>query len=153
MCISNDFTVELGEGIPDEVPEGKLTLKAPSFALVEKPFKVSGTTEGVSQTVYIMLMKDVWNVDWLARDDKLAEVISDSEGKYEVEIQLEGLGFNKIYAAQKKEWLGIDWLKGDIKSATQNVLTLNYFIIGGLALAILLLLYKKGVFKSLGGKK
>lgn len=147
---SEEITIGLGDG--DGVSE-KLTLKAPAFAFVERPLKVSGTTEGVSQTVYIMLKQEAWGVDWLAKDDKLAEVTSDAEGKFEVEIQFESLGFNKLYAGQKKEWLGIDWLAGDIKSLTKTVLTLNYAIVAVLVVGILLVLYKKGVFKTKGGKK
>ena len=155
MTVSTEtqtITIKSLEGVVE--PGDELTFKAPSFALTEKPFKVSGTTEGVSQTVYIMLKQESWGVDWLAKDDKLVELTSDGEGKFEVEIQLENLGFNKVYAAQKKEWLGIDWAVGDIKSSTKSILTLNYVIVGGLVLGVFLVLYKKGIIqKAIGGKK
>jgi hypothetical protein len=37
----------------------KLILKAPSFALIEKAFKVGGTTPGANQDVAIMLKEGV----------------------------------------------------------------------------------------------
>lgn len=145
-CISKPFSITHQEE-PSENP----TLKAPSFTFVEKSFKISGTTQGINQEVLIMLQKGVWGVDWLAIDETLKTLTSDAEGKFETELQFSDIGLNKIYAAQKKEWLGIDWLKRDIKSPTKTILTLSYMMAGLLLLIILFMGYK--MYQKHGGKK
>ena len=132
ICASVEFVIKLGE---EEDVSDKPTLDAPTFVIVEKPFKVKGTTPKPNQEVWIELEK-------FGLDEKIASGTSDSEHKFEIEIPLTELGFNRIHSEVPSLWI-------NPTSPTKSVLTLNYFIIGGIVLAIFLVLWKKGVFKGL----
>lgn len=148
-CTSKTFSIAYqAEPTP---PSENPTLKAPSFTFIEKPFMVSGTTQGINQELLIMLQKGTWGIDWLARDEVLKSLRSDANGKFETTLQFTDIGLNKIYVAQKKEWLGIDWLKSDIKSPVKTIITLNYLITGFLIIIILFVGYK--MYTKHGKKK
>ena len=149
ICAGDTVTIELGVPTPGD----KLTLKAPTFVFVEKPFKVSGTTEGTNQQVLIMLSKGVWGIDWLSRDETLKSVTSDGASNYETELTFDQVGYNKIYAAQKKELLGIDWLAGDIKSGTHSIIVMDWWILAMIGVLLVFVMYKKGMLKGIVGKK
>ena len=152
-AIPKTFTVSPIEPTP---PAKKLTFKTPSFVFANKPFKVSGTTEGATQEARIMLEKGVWGIDWAAQDETLKSVTSDGKGKFKTELTFEQVGYEKIYAAQKKEWMGIDWLAGDRKSQTMSIFIIDWWIIGVIGVLILFVMYKKGMLKGItkkGGKK
>lgn len=136
ICASNEFVIKLGE----EEVSAKPTLDAPTFAIVEKPFKVKGTTPKPNQEVWIELEK-------FGLDEKIASGTSDSEHKFEIEIQLTELGFVDIHSEIEKFGL-------NPTSPTKSILVLNYLIIGGIALAVFLVLWKQKVIqKVIGGKK
>ena len=152
-AIPKTFTVSPIEPTP---PTTKLTFKTPSFVFANKPFNVSGTTEGANQQVLIMLEKGTWGIDWAARDETLETLTSGGEGKFETELTFEHVGIEKIYAAQKKDWMGIDWLAGDVKSQTMSIFIIDWWIIGVIGVLILFVMYKKGMLKGImkkGGKK
>lgn len=134
---SEGFTVALGA--PPPPPPDNPTLHAPTFALAERPFKVTGMTPESNQHVWIELEVTGW-------DEKIAEGVSNSENKFEIEVQLTELGYHKIHS--EIETLGINKTSRSI-----NVLVFNYLIIGGIVLAVFLVLWRAGVFKKLGGKK
>ena len=139
---TEEFTVVLDTAVDgDGIPSDKPTLDTPTFAIVEKLFKVTGTTPEPNQEVWIELEK-------FGFDEKIASGVSDGEHKFEIEIQLEEVGFNKIHSEiDKRLWT-------NPTSSTKSILTLNYSIIGALVLGILLVLYKIGVFNKItGGKK
>ena len=119
-------------------PIDKPTLSSPTFALVENPFKVTGMTPEANQEVWIEL-----DVDY-GLDEKIASGISDSARKFEIEVQLTEIGFNKIHS--EIETFGLNKT-----SPSKTVLTLNYVVVGGIALAVFLLLWRAGVFKGIGG--
>lgn len=148
---SESFIVKLAVALPKR----KLTLSAPSFVFTNKPIKLTGTTEGANQQLNIMLSKGVWGIDWLARDETLKTLTSNGESKFETEITFEEVGMPKIYAAQKKGWLGIDWLAGDIKSPTRSIFVLDWMILGVLGALVLYIMYQRGMLKGIikGGKK
>lgn len=131
-----EFIVALaGDGIED-----RPTLYAPTFALVESPFKVKGTTPEPNQHVWIELEETGW-------DKKIADGMSDGENKFEIEIQLTELGYHSIHS--EIESLGLNKISRSI-----NVLVLNYMIIGGVVLVVFLILWKQGIIQKItGGKK
>ena len=136
-----DDTKLLGIEVSGEAePIDRPTLSTPSFALVENPFKVTGMTPDANQEVWIEL-----DVDY-GLDEKIASGISDSNRKFEIEIQLTEIGFNKIHS--EIETFGLNKT-----SPSKTVLTLNYVVVGGIALAVFLLLWRAGIFKGIGGKE
>lgn len=137
ICQQDSLTINVNE---EEIPSDKPTLGIPTFAIVEKPFKVTGTTPKPNQEVWIELGK-------FGLDEKIASGVSDSEHKFEMDVRLTKIGFNEIHSE-------VPSILINPISARKTVLTLNYLIIGGLVLAVLLVLYKQGIIqKAIGGKK
>ena len=137
ICQQDSLIINVSE---EEIPSDKPTLDTPTFAIVEKPFKVTGTTPKPNQEVWIELGK-------FGLDEKIASGVSDSEHKFEIEIQLTKVGFNQIHSE-------VPSILINPISARKNVLTLNYIIVGGLVLGVLLVLWEKGIIqKAIGGKK
>ena len=132
---SEEFIVKITTAPPP--PLENPTLKAPSFAFVEKPFKVTGETPEPNQGVWIELEK-------LALDEKIAQGVSDTERKFEIEVQLTELGVNKIHS--EIETFGLNKT-----SQTRSVLTLNYMMAGLLLLIVLFMGYK--LYQKHGKKK
>ena len=138
--LDHSVTIEVALRGDDVPPIDKPTLSSPTFALVEHPFKVTGMTPEPNQTVWIEL-----EIDY-GVDEKIATGMSDSENKFEIEVQLTEIGFNKIHSEIEKFGL-------NPTSPAKSVLTLNYMIVGGLLLVVFLLLWRAGVFKGIGGGK
>lgn len=149
ICQSDVFSIHTDE----PVEATKLTFKTPSFVFANKPFKVSGTTVGANQQVLIMLEKEAWGIDWFAQNETLETLTSDKEGNFETELTFEQVGYEKIYAAQKKEWMWIDWLAGDIKSQTMSIFIIDWWVIGLIGVLILFVMYKKGMLKGIIKKR
>ena len=135
ICKSYDATiVSLLSTEPLENP----TLKAPSFAFVEKPFIVTGETPEPDQQVWIEL-------ETILLDEKIAQGVSDAERKFEIEVQLTELGMNKIHSEIDVAW-GVNKT-----SQTRSILTLNYMMVGLLLVIVLFMGYK--LYQKHGKKK
>ena len=111
------------------------TLIAPSFAFTEQPFIVTGETPNPNQRVWIELDKEYWF------DEVYAEGQSDSNRQFEIELQLSDIGINKIHSE-------IETFLTNKTSPTRSIVTLNYLLVGVIILAIVLVVWKGGVFKK-----
>ena len=132
VCVSAPFGIELGD-VVSENP----TLKAPSFAFVEKPFIVTGETPEPNQAVWIEL-------ETILLDKEIVRGVSDADRNFEISIQLTEVGMNKIHS--EVEVFGLNKT-----SQTRSVLTLNYMMAGLLLLIVLFMAYK--LYQKHGGKK
>ena len=88
-----------------------------------------------------------------AKDETLKSLTSDGEGNFETEITFENIGMPKVYAAQKKEWWGIDIFAKDIKSQTHSILVLDWWILATIGLLLVYVLYQRGFFKKIVKKR
>ena len=111
------------------------TLVAPSFAFTEQPFTVTGETPEANQRVWIELDKEY------LFDEVYAEGQSDSNRQFEIELQLSEVGINKIHSEIET---GIP----NKTSPSRSIVTLNYILVGVIILAIVLVVWKGGVFKK-----
>lgn len=150
-AVGETFGIEVG--VPPNGISEKLTLKTPVFAFTNEPIKLTGTTEGINQQVLIMLEKGVWGIDWFAKDETLKSLTSDGEGNFETEITFDAIGMPKVYAAQKKEWWGIDILAKDIKSQTHSIIVVDMWILATIGVLLVYVLYQRGFFKKIVKKR
>ncbi len=132
VCVKSDFTVEYTE--KDERP----TLEAPAFAMVDSPFEVTGMTPEPNQGVWIEDEKYI--------DEKIAEGVSDAEGKFTIEVTLTAIAFVKIHSEIEKPWAI------NPKSATRSVVVIDWWVIGVVVVLVLFLLYRMGVFDKIAVK-
>jgi len=113
----------------------KPTLEAPAFAMANTPFEVTGKTPETNQGVWIEDEK------WI--DEKIAQGVSDAEGKFTIELTLTEIGIVKIHSEIEKPWAS------NPKSATQSVIVLDWWVIGVIVAFGLFLLYRMGAFDKL----
>jgi len=112
ICKENAFTIESTGELPYNP-----TLKAPLFAIVDKPITCTGLTNQPNETV--------WIVDEEGVNEELARTTSDTTGKYSVEVTFSEFGQRKIHA--EIEGSALNPLNR--KSQTRSVFVIDWWIL------------------------